>query len=197
MTLWILLRAAGIGAYAALFLAVVWGLISSTGVVTRRVSKPAGNRFHAVMGASGLLLLAMHVVLLVVHEYMPFGVLDVIVPLRATYRPVAVGLGIVAMYAIVLIMTSSWIKKHLSTAVWRGIHVLAVPAFILALLHGVFSGTDTQRPDMLVLYGSSGIVVLFLVLVRALTYGFRPPRPAPPARARTAAPKEPEPASTT
>jgi sulfoxide reductase heme-binding subunit YedZ len=185
MTLWILLRAAGIGAYVALFLAVVWGLISSTGVVSRRVSKPAGNHFHAVMGATGLTLLAIHIVLLVLHDYMPFSTLDVLVPLRATYRPVAVGFGVVAMYAMVVITTSSWIKRYLSNRLWRGIHVLAVPAFTLALLHGVFSGTDTQRPGMLLLYGVSGLVVLYLILVRALTYGFRPPRPHPPTRARS------------
>ena len=195
MTLWILLRAAGIGAYVALFLAVVWGLISSTGVVTRRVSKPAGNHFHAVMGAAGLTLLAIHIVLLVLHDYMPFDPLDVLIPLRAPYRPVSVALGIVAMYAMVLIVTSSWIKKHLPKRAWRGIHLLALPAFMLVLLHGVFAGTDTQRPGMLVLYGGSGIVVLFLVLVRALTYGFRPPRPDPPGRVDPAASRGTEPAT--
>ncbi|HTG46995.1 MAG TPA: ferric reductase-like transmembrane domain-containing protein [Actinomycetota bacterium] len=183
MTLWILLRAAGIGAYVALSLAVVWGLVSSTGVITRRVSKPAGNHFHAVIGATGLALLALHMILLVLHDYLPFGPLDVLIPLRGPYRPIAVGLGVLAMYAIVLIMTTSWIKKRLSNRVWRAIHLLAVPAFMLALLHGVLAGTDTQRPAMLLLYGASGTIVVFLILVRALTYGFRPPRPAPHARA--------------
>ena len=184
MILWILLRAAGIGAYVALFMAVVWGLVSTTGVVTRRVSKPAGNHFHAVVGATGLTLLALHVIILVVHEYMPFGPLDVLVPLHSSYRPIAVGLGIIAMYAIVLIMTTSWVKKRLSNRLWRDIHILAVPAFALSLLHGVLAGTDTQRTWMLLLYGSTGVFVVFLVLVRGLTWGFRPPRPAPPERAR-------------
>src|SRR6476619_8636137 len=77
VTLWVLLRAAGIGAYVALFLSVVWGLVSTTGVITKRVSRPAGNHFHAVVAATGLVLLGAHLMLLVMHAYIPFGVLDV------------------------------------------------------------------------------------------------------------------------
>jgi cytochrome b561 len=183
VTLWVLLRAAGIGAYVALFLSVVWGLVSTTGVITRRVSRPAGNHFHAVVAATGLVLLGAHVGLLVMHDYIPFGLLDVLVPLRGPYRAVATGLGIIAMYAMVVVTVSSWVRKFLPTRLWRDIHLLAIPAFILALLHGVFSGTDTDRPAMLALYVASGLFVLFLVLVRGLTVGFRPPRPSAPDRA--------------
>lgn len=193
MILWIWLRAAGIGAYVALFLAVVWGLVSSTSLVTKRISKKTANHFHAVVAASGLLLLALHIVLLVVHEYMPFDVLDVLLPMRDSYRPTAIALGILAMYMIVFVTVSSWLRSHLSNGVWRGIHLLAVPAFILTLLHGVYAGTDTGRTWMLVLYATSGCVVLLLVLVRAFTYGYRPPRPAPPERA--ARPRASTPAS--
>lgn len=187
MVLWVLLRAAGIGAYVALFLSVVWGLVSTTGVVTKRVTKPAGNHFHAVIAATGLVLLGIHLVLLVVDTYMPFGTLDVLVPLYASYRPIATMLGVLAMYAMVVITVSSWIRKRVPTNLWRSIHVMAVPAFALALLHGVFAGTDSTRGGMLALYGGTGLFVLFLVLVRSLTYGHRAPRPTPPERTRGAA----------
>lgn len=187
MAVWVLLRAAGIGAYVALFLSVVWGLVSTTGVVTKRVTKPAGNHFHAVIASTGLVLLGIHLVLLVVDTYMPFATLDVLIPLHASYRPIATALGVLAMYAMVVITVSSWIRKRVPTNLWRSIHVMAVPAFALALLHGVFSGTDSSRGGMLALYGGTGLFVLFLVLVRSLTYGYRAPRPTPPVRSRVAA----------
>ena len=80
---------------------------------------------------------------------------------------------------------SSWVRKFLPTRLWRDLHLLAIPAFILALLHGVFSGTDTDRPAMVALYVGSGLFVLFLVLVRGLTAGFRPPRSSAPDRRET------------
>jgi methionine sulfoxide reductase heme-binding subunit len=191
MTWWILIRAAGIGAYVALFLAVAWGLVSTTGVVTKRVSKSSSNTFHAVVASTGLALLAAHIVLLVTDSFMPFGVREVLIPMRASYRPVAVTLGIAAMYGSVVVVVTSWVRKGLSTALWRAIHLLAVPSFILAMLHGVFAGTDTQRPWMVFLYGGTMLATLFLVLVRGLTVGYRPPRPAPAERPRSQRVREP------
>jgi DMSO/TMAO reductase YedYZ heme-binding membrane subunit len=188
VTTWILLRAAGIGAYLMLFMSVAWGLIATTAIVTKRVSKPAANMFHQFTATTGLVLLALHLGILLIDAYMPFKVLDLLVPMHATFRPVAITAGVIAMYAVVAVTVSSWIRKKLSTKVWRGIHLLAVPAFTLALAHGVFSGTDTERWWMWGMYALTGLLVVFLVLVRGLSYGYRPPRPAPPERA-TRAPK--------
>ncbi|HEY8018878.1 MAG TPA: hypothetical protein VIG53_05205 [Actinomycetota bacterium] len=186
MTTWILLRAAGVGAYVMLFMAVAWGLVATTAVVTKRVSKPAANMFHQFVATTGLVLLGVHLGILLIDAYMPFHILDLLVPMRSTFRPIAITAGVLAMYATVAVMVSSWVRKKLSTKVWRSIHLLAVPAFTLALAHGVFSGTDTQRWWMWGMYALTGLIVVFLVIVRGLSYGYRPPRPAPPERATRA-----------
>jgi sulfoxide reductase heme-binding subunit YedZ len=193
MTIWILLRAAGIGAYVALWLSVAWGLIATTGIVKRRISKPSANLFHASVATTGLVLLAVHLVLLVVHTYMPFSAVDLLIPMRSTFRPWAITAGIIAMYAVVALMVSSWLRGSLNTKLWRAIHLIAVPAFVLALLHGVFAGTDTERPWMIALYAMTGVLTFFLVVVRGLTADYRPPRPTPPVREprRTAAANTP------
>ena len=193
MNTWIILRAAGIGSYIALWLAVDWGLIASTSLITKRVSKPTGTMFHGVIASAGVALLVIHLGGLVVDRFMPFGVLDLLIPMRAGYRTLAVSFGVIAMYAMVLILVSSWIRKHLGTKVWRAIHLLAIPAFTMALAHGVFAGTDSSRPWMFAIYMATGLLTLFLVIVRGLTYGFRPPRaerPAPKVR-EPAHPSEP------
>ena len=186
MTTWILLRAAGVGAYVMLFMAGAWGLVATPAVVTKRVSKPAANMFHQLVATTGLVLLGVHMAILLIDAYMPFHILDLLVPMRSTFRPVAITAGVLAMYAMVAVMVSSWVRKKLSTKVWRSIHLLAVPAFTLALAHGVFSGTDTQRWWMFGMYALTGLIVVFLVIVRGLSYGYRPPRPAPPERAARA-----------
>ncbi len=127
-------------------------------------------------------------VLLVVDTYMPFAPLDVLVPLHSTFRPLAITAGVLAMYGMVIVLVTSWLRKPIGTKVWRAIHLLAVPAFTLALAHGVFSGTDTERWWMWGMYAFTGLIVLFLVIVRGLSYGYRPPRPAPPERAKKTTP---------
>ena len=191
MTTWILLRAAGIGSYLMLFLSVAWGLVATTSIVTKRISKPSANLFHAFVASTGLALLGVHLGLLLIDGFMPFSLADITVPMASDYRPVAIAAGIVAMYAVVVVVVSSWLRKPIGTVWWRRLHVLAVPAFTLVLVHGVFAGTDTERPWMFALYAVTGLLVVFLTLVRALTYGYRPPRPAPPVRSRPTEPATP------
>ena len=182
MTNWVLLRAAGMGAYLMLFLAVAWGLVATTSVVTKRISKQSSNLFHQFVATTGLALLVVHMLLLVIDDFMPFAPLDLLVPMRSGYRPVSIALGIVAMYATVVIVVTSWLRKPIGTKLWRAIHLLAVPSFALTLGHGVFAGTDTNRLWMFAMYAVTGLAVLFLVVVRSLTHGYRPPRPERPER---------------
>ena len=188
MNTWIVLRAAGIGAYVMLFMSVAWGLVATTGALGKHVSRATATSVHQFMSTAGLVLLGVHIGGLLLDSYMKFGPAQVLVPLSGTFKPVAVGFGIVGMYAMVIVLTTSWLKKHLGTKWWRRMHILAVPAFTLALIHGLFTGTDTVRPWMYWTYVATGAIVLFLVVARGLTAGLRPERGAPPAHAKPRAP---------
>lgn len=178
MTTWIVLRAAGIGAYVALFLAVAWGLIGTTSLVTKHVSKPAANSFHGTVAAAGLALLGIHLGGLLLDSFVPFHPLDLVVPMRTAYRPLALAAGILAMYGLVLVLASSWMRKRIGTTWWRRVHALAIPVFAASMLHGIFAGSDTDRPWMLWLYAGTGTITLFLIVVRAIMLAYPPPRPA-------------------
>ncbi len=184
MTMWILLRAAGIGAYVMLFLSVVWGLAGTTSVFGKRISKASATTVHQFMATCGLFLLAGHVGVLLADSFMPFSIADVTIPMASTYRPVAIAFGVVAMYATVFVIVTSWMRKKIGTKWWRRTHLLAVPTFVLSLVHGIFAGTDSARPALWWTYLATGLIVLFLLVVRALTAGYRPERAAPPPRDR-------------
>jgi methionine sulfoxide reductase heme-binding subunit len=184
MTTWNVLRAAGIGAYLMLWASVAWGLVSTTQVFGRRVSKATNVALHQAFSTSGLLLLATHLVFVVKDTFVPFTWLDVLVPLHATYRPAGVAFGIAAMFVMLLgVLSTSWGRKLIGTKWWRRTHSLSVPAFSLALIHGLMTGTDTPRPAMFWLYLATTAALVFLLVVRALTVGLRPQRAAAPARA--------------
>lgn len=183
MMTWNLLRAAGIGAYLMLWASVTWGFASTTSIFGKRVPKATSIALHQAFGTLGVVLLVAHLGLLLVDPFMPFSVTDLVVPLHATYRPVGVAFGIGSMTALVIVLASSWGRKRLGTTWWRRLHAFSVPAFSLALVHGLMTGTDTPRPAMFWMYlGTTGIL-LFLVLARALTVGIRPVRAPAPERA--------------
>ncbi len=156
MTTWILLRAAGIGAYVLLFLSVAWGLIGTTSVFGPRVPKATAVTIHQFLSTAALLLLGAHVGLLLVDSFMPFRLLDVLVPLHASFHPAATAFGVLAMYSMVTVLASSWSRRRVGPTWWRRLHLLAAPAFVLAMVHGVFAGTDSARPWMWWLYVVTG-----------------------------------------
>jgi sulfoxide reductase heme-binding subunit YedZ len=176
VTTWIILRAAGVAAYVAFFLSVAWGLVSSTSLITKRISKPASTAFHATVASAGLAFLAIHLIGLFVDRFVPFGLSDMLIPLKSAYRPISVAFGIIAMYGMVIVLASSWVRKRIGTVWWRRLHLLAVPMFTLSLLHGLFAGSDSGRPWMFAVYVVTGLITLFLVIVRGLTVGYRPNR---------------------
>ncbi len=186
MTGWNVLRAAGIGSYAMLFLSVAWGLVSTTTPFGKRVSKPSATLAHQYLATCGLFLLAIHLGGLLVDGFFPFGPREILVPMASTYRPVAVALGVVAMYASVAVVVTSWLRSKIGTAWWRRMHLLAIPTFVLSLLHGLLAGTDGARPAMWWTYVVTGLVIVFLVVVRALTVGLRPERRTLPEGVRRA-----------
>ncbi len=194
MITWIVLRAAGIGAYLMLFLSVAWGLVATTSLVTKRVAKSTSTLFHQFVATVGLALLGVHLGGLLIDTFMTFGVPDVLVPMASEFRPVATAFGVVAMYLMVAVMASSWTKKRIGITWWRRLHLLAIPTFILSMVHGVFAGTDTSRPWMWGMYLTTAAVTMFLVIVRGLTAGYRPQRAPRPEHAKAHA-KAAQPAS--
>jgi methionine sulfoxide reductase heme-binding subunit len=195
VTTWIILRAAGIGAYVMLFLSVSFGLIATSTPFGKRFAKASAVSVHRFMSTVALLLLAVHIGGLVIDTYMPFGAREILVPGSSTYRTVPVALGVIAMYVAALVLTSSWLKKHYPIAVWRAIHVLSIPAFVLSLLHGIFSGADAGRAWVETLYIATGTIVVFLLVLRGFVAGIRPerraqssPRSVPPSAGSSAEP---------
>ena len=186
---WLLTRSAGVGAYLMLYLSVAWGLLATTSLVTKRVSKQSSTAFHGFVASAGLMLVALHLVGLLFDRFVRFDALDLLIPYRATYRPFALTLGIAGLYAMVIVLTTSWTRKHMRPAVWRAIHLAAVPAFAMSLLHGVLAGSDSARAGLTILYWTTGLSVLFLVIVRGLTA--RPPRGKREAADRSGVPSVP------
>jgi len=186
MLTWNALRAAGIGAYLMLWATVCWGLVGTAAVGGKRIARVTAITIHQFLATTAFVLLGAHIGLLLADSFVHFAPLDVAVPLHSSYERIPVALGVVAMWLFAVVLVSSWIRKRIGTRLWRALHLLAVPSFALALVHGVFAGTDTARPWMWWGYVATGAIALFLMLVRTMTIGLRPRRAALPEHLREA-----------
>jgi len=163
---WTLSRAAGVTAFAALSLDVIFGLFVSTRLVDRWLPRAASVDIHRWLSGVSLSLVGVHVVALLADTTVPFGVLDLLVPGRSSYRPGAVALGIIAMYVALVVHQSFAWRKRIGVRAWRAIHFAAFGVFVAAVAHGLLAGTDAAHPGMRTLYTTTGAVVAALVAVR-------------------------------
>jgi len=161
-------RTVGWGLAAALILAV------ATVLVTWKASSPLLFLLYPILILGGLALLAVHLGGLLADRFVRFDVPDLLVPFRVEKSTTAVALGVFAFYACLLVLLTSWLRRGIGTVWWRRFHLLATPAFVLALMHGMLAGTDSARPWLWWTYLGTALVVVFLLLVRALDA-----RPAP------------------
>lgn len=167
-SLWITSRAAGLTAFLALTLDVVFGLFVSTGAADRVVPRARSVEVHRWLSTVALAMTGLHALALLGDSFVRFDVLDLLIPFLSSYRSFAVALGVLAAYGAFVVHKSFAWRKRLGARTWRRLHYLSFVVFVAALLHGLLAGSDRGAPWMQVLYVSSAIAVLVLGTVRAL-----------------------------
>jgi hypothetical protein len=175
---WVAARALGITAYLLLALEVASGLILShpanlSGWHRTRQVFPWHEMVTVFTGS----FIALHVALLAVDPYAKVGVIGALVPGYSEYRPVAVAIGSIALYAlIVTAVTAKW-TRLLPSGWWLRIHRIAAAAFLLTWAHAVLAGTDGGA--LLPLYLVTGALILGAVAHRWWTARTRGSRAVP------------------
>ena len=126
---WYAERAAGIVAYVLLTALVVLGLALSNRVRTRAWPAFAIEDVHRFVGILAGVFVALHVGLIAIDTFVPFSVSQILVPFTADYRPVATGLGTVALELLVAVAIIerapvSSVARALANASLRGLRRL-------------------------------------------------------------------------
>ena len=167
--LWYVTRAAGISGYVTLSATVILGLFRSLARVSRLRNTRALwllDELHPYLAVLTLALVVFHLLSLVFDPLIPFSLLNLLLPFDQPYRPLAVDLGVLALYALAVVWLSSWARRRIKYASWRALHYTSFIAFALVTFHGIFAGSDSAEPWMrLVYFGVSGVVTL-LTLAR-------------------------------
>lgn len=160
---WIVARAAGMVAFALLALSTWLGLAMSTRILgTRRQKSLLG--WHRTLVWTGLSMLALHVVAVLLDPVLRFGVPAVLVPFAAPWRTGAVAMGTLAGWLSLMLALSFRMRRWIGHRGWRRLHYASFAAFGLALLHGLYTGTDFT--------GIRGTMIAALALAPVLWLGF-------------------------
>ncbi|MEA1901932.1 MAG: ferric reductase-like transmembrane domain-containing protein [Actinomycetota bacterium] len=166
---WIVIRGSGLVAFALLAMATIWGLLMSTKMLGKAVKAKPLTYFHESLGLGALLATVVHLVFLAVDDYVEFGAAELFVPGMSEWEPVAVALGVMSFYALVVVSLSFYVKRWIGHETWRSIHFLGFGGFLASMLHGVMAGADRAHPAVLGMYITSGLLVFGLMAVRVLS----------------------------
>jgi predicted ferric reductase len=163
---WYLARASGVVTFVLVTCSTVLGLLISTRLGDRLFGRPWVFELHNFSSLLSLGFLGLHIGVLIADPWTNFRVVDLLVPGPSAYRPIAVAMGVLAMYGAVLGTASFYVRRRLGYRLWRLLHYTTFATFALALLHGVAAGTDTQTVWMRWLYTLAGTLVACLVVYR-------------------------------
>jgi sulfoxide reductase heme-binding subunit YedZ len=120
--------------------------------------------FHEFLSLLGLGFVLLHVVVLMLDQYLPFSIWQVVIPFIDTYRPLWVGLGIIGFYLFLLVTVTFYMRRVIGLKAFRAFHLLSIVGYLGATLHGLFAGTDSALPVTKFLYAGTFLIVSFLTV---------------------------------
>ena len=159
MRIWLAARATGIVVFLLLTFQICLGLILShpTNKSTWKLSKRI-YPWHAHLWVFVIAFLIVHIVSIVLDPYAKVGVIGALIPGLSEYRSSPVALGTMALYAFVLTAITARYTRLLPAGVWLTIHRLSLIVFVLAWLHSVLAGTDSDA--LRLMYVGTGLAVI-------------------------------------
>jgi len=166
---WYAARASGLVAWAVVTLSLVWGLTLSTRIVRRKGVPAWLLDLHKFLGTLSIVFVAVHVLALWADNYVYFGPRELFVPFAASWRPSAVAWGIAATYLLVAIQLTSWAMNRMPRRIWHGVHVLSIPMFAMATVHGFTAGADARNVAVQWIATTGAVAVCLLVTLRMWT----------------------------
>lgn len=161
--LWYATRGSGYAALVLLTASLVLGILTS--LRWRSVEWPRflTQAVHRSVSLLVLVFLALHIVTAILDPFAGLGIKDALVPFASSYRPIWLGLGVIAMELLVAVIVTSLLRHRLGHRTWRVVHWAAYACWPIALVHGLGTGSDAASEWGLLLdIACAGVVMMAL-----------------------------------
>lgn len=142
--LWYATRSAGTVSLALLTASLVLGMATSARLELNSGSRYLLQGLHRSISLLVLLFLLLHVVTAVLDPFAGLGLADVLLPFTSSYRPLWLGLGVVAAELFAALVATSLLRPMIRLRWWRLVHLASYACWPAAVLHGVGTGTDAS-----------------------------------------------------
>ncbi len=174
---WYVVRAAGFVAAGLLVLLILSGIGQVTGLTYKFIEPIKAWALHKAMALALCGAIAVHVSFLLVDRYLPFTIAQVSIPFVSQYSNhttllglglggVALALGILAGYGVIIVVLSSlgWIDTKQKA--WRQLHYVNYFVVAAVFVHALGVGSDLKYGLFRQAWEALGVVILLAVLSR-------------------------------
>ena len=173
---WYITRAAGFVAAISLALLILSGTGFITGATFKFLEPLTAWATHKAIAYVFAISAVVHVVALLFDKFVPFTIVQVLVPFLSNYKEVTiaghhlgslyVALGVISLYFVLAIMLTSilWIDKKPHT--WKAFHFLAYLTIIFVFFHALYLGTDLMHGIFRTLWIIVGIGLAIAIVYR-------------------------------
>jgi predicted ferric reductase len=129
-----------------------------------------------------LLLIVLHPAVLLLKSSTHFGLADVFLPLQSPVQPNLNTVGAASFYLLMIVILTSLFRLRLARPLWRKLHYLVFPAFVLMFIHSVFTDPALSSGKVDLMDGGKLFVEIccaislaaWTVRIRLRGRGFRP-----------------------
>lgn len=142
--LWYLNRGSGLVIMVLLTVSVVLGVLSVGRRPGRRLPAFVTQDLHRNIALLSVVALVVHVVTAVADSFVDIRWWQALVPIGATYEPLWLGLGTLALDLIAVIVVTSLLRARLPHRLWSRVHLLSWGCWVLGVAHGIGIGTDLE-----------------------------------------------------
>ena len=165
--LWFASRGSGTATLLLLTAVVALGILTAGSAARSRVwPRFVSAELHRNVSLFAVAFLLAHVVTAIADPYAKLGWRDAAIPFVSAYRPLWLGLGVVAGQLVVALVVSSALRPLLGFRTWRALHWLAYASWPVAIFHSLGTGTDAPAAWSLAILGACTLTVLAAVFWR-------------------------------
>jgi len=176
---WMLSRGTAIVAFVLLWMSSAMGLFITNRLARAWPGGPAAFDLHQYLSILGLGFALAHGTVLLGDRFMNYSLVQILVPFATqAYRPLWVGIGQIAFYIWGLLVLSFYVRRQIGNNTWRLIHYTGFFGFLMALVHGLASGTNSGELWARGLYLTAGGLLRFRSIYRTLVTATRRVKPA-------------------
>ena len=162
-------RSSAFVAFTLLWVSMLAGLSITSKTARKWPGMSWSFGLHRYTTLLGLGFAVMHALVLLSDQVMGLTPLQLLVPFMATpFKPQWLGLGQVALYALTAVALSFYARNRLGIRMWRLVHSLSFALFLMALIHGLRSGSDSGTWWATGLYWVSAASVLVGSVLRIM-----------------------------